>query len=156
MNFLSIGISRAKLEIKQFSRQRESVVFILLFPILLLLIFGSVFKNSIAPQVTFSQYFVAGMIASGLLNTGFQQLAITIPLERDDGTLKRLRGTPMPPSAYFFGKTISVLFYMKIQIILLLVVGALAFDINIPTDIGHWITFIWVTLLGIKIGRAHV
>ena len=149
MNFLSIGISRARLEIKQFSRQRESVVFILLFPILLLLIFGSVFKNSIAPQVTFSQYFVAGMIASGLLNTGFQQLAITIPLERDDGTLKRLRGTPMPPSAYFFGKTISVLFYMKIQIILLLVVGALAFDINIPTDIGHWITFIWVTLLGI-------
>jgi ABC-2 type transport system permease protein len=88
---LKIGISRGFLEVKQFMRQRESVVFTLLFPVLLLLIFGSVFKDEIAPGVTFSQYFVAGMIASGLVNTGFQQLAITIPMERDDGTLKRLR-----------------------------------------------------------------
>ena len=64
---LKIGISRGFLEIKQFMRQRESVVFTLLFPVLLLLIFGSVFKDEIAPGVTFSQYFVAGMIASGLV-----------------------------------------------------------------------------------------
>ena len=74
---LAIGFARGVLEIKQFMRQRESVVFTLLFPILLLLIFGAVFKDEIAPGVTFSQYFVAGMIASGLVNTGFQQLAIT-------------------------------------------------------------------------------
>jgi ABC-2 type transport system permease protein len=144
-----IGVSRGNLEIRQFLRQRESVVFTLLFPVLLLLIFGSVFKNTIAPGVTFSQYFVAGMIASGLLNTGFQQLAIMIPLERDDGTLKRLRGTPMPPSSYFIGKILAVLASMVVQIILLLLVGALIFGVHLPTDIGHWITFAWVTLLGI-------
>jgi ABC-2 type transport system permease protein len=144
-----IGASRGNLEIRQFLRQRESVVFTLLFPVLLLLIFGSVFKDTIAPGVTFSQYFVAGMIASGLLNTGFQQLAIMIPLERDDGTLKRLRGTPMPPSSYFIGKILAVLASMVVQIILLLLVGALIFGVHLPTDIGHWITFAWVTLLGI-------
>ena len=37
---LSIGIQRGKLEIKQFMRQRESVVFTLLFPLILLAIFG--------------------------------------------------------------------------------------------------------------------
>ena len=146
---LAIGLQRGGLEIKQFFRQKESVVFTLLFPVLLLLIFGSVFKNTIAPGVTFSQYFVAGMIASGLLNTGFQQLAIMIPLERDDGTLKRLRGTPMPPSSYFIGKILAVLASMVVQIILLLFVGALIFGVHLPTDIGHWITFAWVTLLGI-------
>ena len=149
MNTFKIGVSRGNLEIRQFLRQRESVVFTLLFPVLLLLIFGSVFKNTIAPGVTFSQYFVAGMIASGLLNTGFQQLAIMIPLERDDGTLKRLRGTPMPPSSYFIGKILAVLASMVVQIILLLLVGALIFGVHLPTDIGHWITFAWVTLLGI-------
>lgn len=103
---LQLGIRRGGLEIRQFARQRESVVFTLLFPVILLAIFGSVFKETIAPGVTFSQYFVAGMIASGLVNTGFQALAITIPMERDFGALKRLRGTPMPASSYFIGKAI--------------------------------------------------
>ena len=91
------------MEFKVFMRGRESVVFTLLFPVILLFIFGSVFKDTIAPGVTFSQYFVAGMIASGLVNTGFQQLAITIPMEREFGTLKRLRGRPISVSAYFIG-----------------------------------------------------
>ena len=107
---IRIGLLRSGLELKQFSRQRESVVFTLFFPVILLFIFGTVFKDTIAPGVTFSQYFVAGMIASGLVNTGFQQLAITIPMERDDGTLKRLRGTPMSVSSYFIGKALLVTF----------------------------------------------
>jgi ABC-2 type transport system permease protein len=146
---LKIGISRGFLEVKQFMRQRESVVFTLLFPVLLLLIFGSVFKDEIAPGVTFSQYFVAGMIASGLVNTGFQQLAITIPMERDDGTLKRLRGTPAPASSYFIGKIILVFVSMSIQVILLLIFGVLLYGIALPSDSAHWITFIWVMLLGL-------
>jgi len=146
---LKIGVSRGFLELKQFFRQRESVVFTLLFPVLLLLIFGSVFKDEIAPGVTFSQYFVAGMIASGLVNTGFQQLAITIPMERDNGTLKRLRGTPAPASSYFIGKIILVFVSMSIQVILLLIFGVLLYGITLPSDSAHWITFIWVMLLGL-------
>lgn len=129
-------------------RQRESVVFTLLFPVLLLLIFGSVFKTSIAPGVTFSQYFVAGMIASGLVNTGFQGIAIGIPLERDDGTLKRLRGTPMPPMAYFIGKAVMVIVTTIVQILMLLAIGMLLFHIALPKDAAHWITLIWVVALG--------
>ena len=81
MNALRLGILRGNLEIRQFMRQRESVVFTIFFPLILLAIFGSVFTNQIAPGVQFSQYFVAGMIASGMINSGFQQLAIMIPME---------------------------------------------------------------------------
>jgi ABC-2 type transport system permease protein len=146
---LSIGFARGILEIKQFMRQGESVVFTLLFPILLLLIFGAVFKDEIAPGVTFSQYFVAGMIASGLVNTGFQQLAITIPMERDDGTLKRLRGTPAPTDSYFIGKVILVFVSMLIQVALLLAFGVALYGISLPSTPERWFTFIWVMLLGI-------
>ena len=51
---LRIGILRSGLELKQFLRQRESVVFTLFFPVILLFIFGTVFKDTIAPGVTFS------------------------------------------------------------------------------------------------------
>ncbi len=145
---LHIGVRRGGLEIRQFARQRESVVFTLLFPVILLAIFGSVFKDTIAPGVTFSQYFVAGMIASGLVNTGFQALAITIPMERDFGTLKRLRGTPMPVSSYFIGKAILVFVSMLIQILLLLGFGLLFFGLEMPTEISKWVTFTWLVLLG--------
>lgn len=145
---LQLGVRRGTLEIKQFMRQRESVVFTLLFPVILLAIFGSVFKDTIAPGVTFSQYFVAGMIASGLVNTGFQALAIMIPVERDFGTLKRLRGTPMPASSYFIGKTILVLVSTVIQILLLLGFGLLFFGLNLPSDPTKWFTFAWLVVLG--------
>ena len=145
---LRIGVLRSFLEVKQFMRQRESVVFTLFFPVILLFIFGTVFKDTIAPGVTFSQYFVAGMIASGLVNTGFQQLAITIPMERDDGTLKRLRGTPMSVSSYFIGKALLVTILMIVQTILLLFFGSVVFDLNLPTDPMLWWNFTWLVILG--------
>jgi len=145
---LRIGLLRSQIELKQFMRQRESVVFTLFFPVILLFIFGTVFKNTIAPGVTFSQYFVAGMIASGLVNTGFQQLAITIPMERDDGTLKRLRGTPMSVSSYFIGKALLVTFLMIIQTAMLLFFGSVVFDLNLPSDLMLWWNFTWLVLLG--------
>ena len=51
---LRIGLLRSQIELKQFMRQRESVVFTLFFPVILLFIFGTVFKDTIAPGVTFS------------------------------------------------------------------------------------------------------
>lgn len=145
---LQIGIRRGGLEIKQFARQRESVVFTLFFPVILLVIFGSVFQNTIAPGVTFSQYFVAGMIASGLVNTGFQALAITIPMERDVGALKRLRGTPMPASSYFIGKAILIFASMAVQILMLLGFGVIFFGLEMPSDLSKWLTFTWLIVLG--------
>ena len=116
---LKLGLLRGNIEIRQFMRQRESVVFTIAFPLILLAIFGSVFSQDIALGVTFSQYFVAGMIASGLVNSGFQNLAIMIPIEREFGSLKRLRGTPMAATSYFIGKSILVFVTMLIQVLLL-------------------------------------
>jgi len=145
---IAIGVKRGNLEIKQFFRQRESVVFTLLFPLILLAIFGSVFDTTIAPGVTFSQYFVAGMIASALVNTGFQQIAIYIPIERDNGALKRLRGTPMPATSYFIGKAILVTFSMLIQVALLLAAGVAFFGVNLPTAGSKWLIFTGILISG--------
>jgi ABC-2 type transport system permease protein len=148
MNTFKLGLLRGRMEVKVFMRGRESVVFTLLFPVILLFIFGSVFQDTIAPDVTFSQYFVAGMIASGLINTAFQQLAITIPMEREFGTLKRLRGRPISVTAYFIGKAYLVTFLMVLQTALLLGAGAAFFGLNLPTDPNKWLTFAWIILLG--------
>lgn len=148
MRTIQLGFHRGAIEIKQFMRQRESVVFTIFFPLILLAIFGSVFQNNIAPGVKFSQYFVAGMIASGMINSGFQQLAIMIPIERDAGTLKRLRGTPMPVASYFIGKSILVITSMLIQTILLMAGGIAFFGLHLPATSHKWVLLIFLLIVG--------
>ncbi len=141
--------ARVVVELKTFSRDRQAVFFTFALPVMLLLIFGAVFNKNIAPGVTFSQYFVAGMIASGLVYTGFQNLAIAIPQEREDGTLKRLAGTPMPPAAYFAGKVGLVFVSLVAQVVLLMLIGALLFHVKVPSTLGKWFTLCWLLLLGL-------
>ena len=147
-------VARTGIELKQFFRQRDSVVFTFAFPVILLFIFGSVFSDEIAPGVSFTQYFAAGMVASGVMLSSFQSLAIGIAVERDEGSLKRLRGTPMPPAAYFLGKIGLVLVTSVVQTAILLVIGALLFELDLPSDSEHWLRFAWVFVLGTAAGTV--
>lgn len=140
---------RAILETKEFSRSREQMLFIFAFPILLLILFASIMGDGdIGGGVDFKQYFLAGMIASGIMNTGFQSLGISLAIDRDDDVLKRIHGSPLPASAFFMGKIIHVLMVSVVQIALLLLLGGLLYGIPIPTDPSKWLTFAWVFVLG--------
>src|SRR5262249_41860799 len=44
---LALGVSRGVLELKQFVRTREYVVFTLLFPVVIVVIFGAVFHGKV-------------------------------------------------------------------------------------------------------------
>lgn len=54
----------------------------------------------------------------------------------------------MPPAAYFLGKVVVVLVTSVLEIILVLLVGRLAYGVHLPSSLGRWWTFVWVTLLG--------
>jgi len=145
-----LGLSQAQLEIKQFLRSREQVMFTLAFPAILILVFGSIFKGTIEGSggVKFTQYFVTGMIATGLMTAGFQALAIQIPMERDRGVLKRFLGTPMPKWVYFAGKVLMVAFIAVLETVVLLTVATLLFGLKLPGTGAGWLTFLWVAVLG--------
>jgi ABC-2 type transport system permease protein len=144
-----LGVNQGALEIKQFLRSREQVVFTLAFPAIMILVFGSIFKGDIGNGVKFTQYFVTGMIGTGLMTAGFQALAIQIPVERDRGVLKRFLGTPMPRWVYFAGKVLMVAFIAVLETALLLAVATLLFGLKLPDTGAKWLTFGWVTVLSI-------
>ena len=147
----SIGLARIGIELRQLLRDREATFWTLMFPIVLMVIFGSVFGNqTLGPSgVTFSQYFVAGMIASGVLYTSFQNLAIGIPQERDEGALKRLQGAPMPKAAYFIGKVGLVFTTYLGQTLVLVLTGVLFYGIDLPSGVDAWWRFTWISVLGL-------
>ncbi len=158
-----LGIERTRVELKVFFRERDAVIFIFAYPIIMLAIFATVFGQngatvggdaSGAGGIPFSQYFLPGMVATGIMLTTFQSLAVSISVERDEGALKRLRATPLPAVSYFAGKIMQTLIVSITQIALLLVVGALVFDIDLPTSSSAWLTFAWVFLLGTATGTV--
>jgi ABC-2 type transport system permease protein len=144
-----LALRQGRLEITQFLRSRESVVFTMGFPIIMILIFASIFDGTIGGGVRFTQYFITGMIASGLMTVSFQNLGIWIPIERDRGVLKRYRGTPMPKWVWFAGKVIMVVAIGLVETALLLAVAVALFDLKLPGTAAKWFTFGWVAVLGV-------
>ncbi|WP_353941353.1 ABC transporter permease [Streptomyces sp. HUAS MG91] len=145
-----LGLRRGALEIKQFFRLREQVVFTFAFPVVFLFLFASIFSDDVrGAGVTASQLYVPAMMAAGIMSTSFQSLGISIAIERDEKVLRRLRGTPMPAAAYFLGKVWLVLVTGLLETAVLLAVGTTFYDVSLPSSPGKWLTFGWLFLLGI-------
>jgi ABC-2 type transport system permease protein len=146
------AFARIRIEFLQLRRSRETLFFTVAFPVLMLLLFGTIFSGQeIGPQaqlVSFPQYFMAGMVGSSVWSVCFQNLAVAVPVERDSGALKRLAGTPMPKSAYFIGKIVLSLALTVIDCALLIGLGVGLYHVQIPS-VGDWVTFAWVLLLGV-------
>jgi ABC-2 type transport system permease protein len=156
MNAVAIGWDRTVLELKMYFREKEAVFFSFVFPILLLamfsVIFGDTFKDS--ENVNAARFFLPGMVSAGVMLTSFQSMALSVSAERDDGTLKRLRATPIPPVSYFMGKVGLVGITSLAQFALLLTIARVAFGVHLPTDSERWATFAWVFVMGVSCGTV--
>lgn len=149
---VTIGWERAKFELKVFFREKDAVVFTFAFPVVMMMLLGTIFGNEEieGTGVKFGQVLVAGIMASGLASTTFVYLAINIATDRDNFELKRLMGTPMPKAAYFLGKVVSVLVIGALEIAIVLAIGVAFFDLALPSSAGRWVTFGWVFVLGLS------
>ncbi|WP_406328543.1 ABC transporter permease [Streptomyces sp. NBC_00203] len=145
-----LGLQRGALEIRQFFRQRDQVVFTFAFPVVFLFLFASIFSDDVrGAGITASQLYVPAMMAAGIMSTSFQSLGISIAIERDEKVLRRLRGTPMPPASYFLGKIWLVLVTGALETAILLLVGTTLYDVKLPSDLGKWADFGWIFVLGL-------
>ncbi len=157
MSTLALGLDRTVLELKMYSREKEAVFFSFLLPILLLALFSTIFGGQFEGgdgTMTAGRFFLPGMVAAGVLLTSFQTMAMSVATERDDGTLKRLRATPMPPLAYFLGKVGLVAVSSLAQVALLLLVARVAYGVELPTDASAWGRFASVFALGVLAGHG--
>ena len=152
---LSIGLARTALELRLFVRDPAQVVFSFAYPIVMLVIFASVFAGEERPGgVPFAQYFLAGIAATGIMLTSFQAVGTALAEERERGDLARLQVIGTPALGYFLGKAGQVLVTTVLQLAVLLTVAATAYDVPMPDGAGRWLTFAWVALGGALAGTV--
>jgi len=135
-------------EQKLFWRSRELALFTFLLPILFLLLLGSVYGSDRLKEeggIKASGYLLAGMLGYGAAAIGFTGLAIVVVIRREEGILKRVRGTPLPPWAYLGALIGSFTIVYALQAVALVLIGRLALGVHFP---DHAFSLVLALLLG--------
>ncbi|WP_194908368.1 ABC transporter permease [Catenulispora rubra] len=144
-----IGRVRMVVEVVQLTRNTGLLIYTFALPVVMLLLFGSIFRGRIdGTSATYQQVYATGMIGMCVINGALQNLAFQVATERHAKALKRLRTTPMPAVSYFLGKVASVLASTMAQVAVMLLVGVTLMGLKLPASPGPWITFTWVLVLG--------
>lgn len=121
------------IEMKLFMREPAAAFFTLVFPLMVLLIFGSIYGNEPTPffggygSVDVSVPAYAGMIigSSGLIG-----LTIIMSMYRERGILRRLNATPVRPQIVLGANVIVGFLMTALGMSLLIVVGKLIFGLR--------------------------
>jgi ABC-2 type transport system permease protein len=128
-----------------FWRNREAAFFSFLFPIILLVLLGSVYGDEPIQGVKAATYLLVGLLGYGIAATAFASLAITLVVRREQGLLKRVRGTPLSPATYLSAVIASMVVVIGIQVLAQLLVGRYLLDADWP---AAPVEFVIVVLFG--------
>ena len=127
MHDLALTWRQYRLERRMFWRNPTAAFFNFLLPLIFLGLGGAVFSSS-------RDVIVPGIAGMSVMVTTFTALAFNMTFLREQGVLKRMRGTPMPAGAYLGGLALSALTNTLAQIAIVVVAGRLAFGLGWPQD----------------------
>jgi ABC-2 type transport system permease protein len=120
---------------KAFWRNPASVFFTVMFPVVLLLIFATVFGGKtvdVNGGIKTTAYYVPAIITLSVISSTMQSLAMSLVIAREDGRLKRGRGTPMPAWVFIGGRIGNSIVVALLMLILIAVLGRLLYSVPIP------------------------
>ena len=127
---LPLAWQQFRFERKLFWRNPSAAFFNFLLPLLLLVLIATAFSNEPGEL----EVLIPGVAGMGVLATTFTSLAFNLTLLRDEGVLKRIRGTPMPAGAYLAGLVGSAALNALLQVVLVVAIGNLAYGVDWPQD----------------------
>ena len=89
--------------LRGFRRNPRAVVFTVVMPVVLLLLFNAIFRGTTefnGADVPVANYFTPAIVAYSIMLSGYSGLLVSVVTARERGMLKRFRGTPMPTWVY--------------------------------------------------------
>jgi ABC-2 type transport system permease protein len=127
---VALAWQQFRFERKLFWRNPSAAFFNFLLPLLLLVLSASAFSADAEDL----DVLIPGIAGMGVLATTFTALAFNLTILRDDGVLKRWRGTPMPAGAYLAGLLGSAALNALLQVALVVTIGNVFYGVDWPQD----------------------
>lgn len=117
-----------------FWRVPVAAFFTVAFPLMFLVLFNLLNRGGTVTEVggiPFPQFFTPGIAVFAMVTAGYTNLAITTAIDRDDGILKRVLGTPLPPPVYIAGRVLAAVGTGLVSVVLMVAIGMTAFGVEL-------------------------
>ena len=136
---------------KAFWRNPASAFFTFAFPLMFLVIFTSLLSNGQitigSQEIDLSTYYVMAEAAFGVISACFTNIAISVTFQRDQGILKRTRGTPLPGWAYLTARVVHAMTIAFVLVAITVAFGVIFYSASVPTGIPL-VQFVLTLLVG--------
>ena len=126
MSTVALTLRQVRYQNKAFWRNPAAAFFTFAFPIMFLVIFNALFGEA--------QFFVPGIAAFSIVSACYTNIAMSVTLARDEGVLKRMRGTPLPAAAYLGARIIHAIFLAYLLVGIIALFGTLFYSVDLPTS----------------------
>ena len=137
MNGLALVGHQFRYDQKAFWRNPASVFFTVMFPVIVFLILAVVFNGetvNVRGGVAATTYYVPAIMSLSIISATMQTLAMTLVIAREDGRLKRGRGTPMPPWVFIAGRVGNSIVVALMMLVLLAAIGGVLYGVSVPWE----------------------
>jgi ABC-2 type transport system permease protein len=136
MSAPALALHQFRFDQRVFWRNPASVFFTVMLPVVFLVIFNAIFGSEPIEElgINTSTYYVPAIITLAVVSATTQSLAIRLTVDRENGILKRGRGTPLPTWAFFAGKVGNAIVVSVLMLALVSALGAAFYDVDVPWD----------------------
>ena len=124
---------QARYEWRIFWRTPISAFFTIFFPLLIFVVFSLVFGNERIDYlgITTAQFYAPSLAVFAAVSATYTNISIFTSYQRDEGILKRVRGTPLPSWIFLGGKILAAILIALIGTLIMLSVGAVFFGLQV-------------------------
>jgi len=126
-----------------FWRNPSAAFFNFLLPLIFLALFGAI-VNGKRHEL---DVIVPGIAGMSVMSTTFTALAYNLTFLREQGVLKRMRGTPLPSPIYLGGLALNAVTNAAIQIAIVVLAGRIFFGLGWPPDGLELVVFVALGVL---------
>lgn len=152
-----MSLTYLRTEVLRLARNKRVLIFSILMPAILLLIFGGLYKNDSLNGVGASAYLMVSMGLFGSMSAAIGSGG-SIAVERGIGWNRQLRLTPLSPRAYVLSKVMLSLIMALPPILVTYLIGAVTLHVRLAAGtwvliaLGSWLGALPFAALGVVVG----
>ena len=138
MSSLGLAVRQVRYENKAFWRNPAAAFFTFVLPLIFLVILNALLGDEETTveggRVELSNFYVPAMAALSIVNACYTNIVMMVSIARDDGRLKRLRGTPLPGWAFIFGRIAHAALIALLLVVIVIAFGAVFYGVDVPGE----------------------
>jgi ABC-2 type transport system permease protein len=130
VNAVALAWEQFRFERKMFWRNPSAAFFSFFLPLILLLLIASVFTTESKEL----EVLIPGIAGMSIMATTFNAFSFNLTFLREEGILKRVRGTPIPTGSYLGGVIASAVVNAFLTVALVVLIGHVLYGVEWPRE----------------------